>query len=337
MAFDPSTISEAWERFLRDCTRADAELQGFLQRAVGYTLYGDPREQVILMVHGPGATGKSTFIAAVMTVLGDYAATADFATFLKKDRVSGGPSDDVANLAGARLVSSVEVDDGKQLAQALVKQLTGGDVIRARHLYSSSFEFRPQFALWLVCNHAPVVAQGDDALWRRILRMPFENVIPPEKRDNQLKSVLTDPEAAARAVLAWAVKGCVEWYRHGLQVPDAVRQATASYKAKSNPVADFIADECVLNPIAYTTVADLRQAYASWCVENGEKNVLNRNQFTAAIRELGCTPGVRSGNRIWTGIALRSSATAIYGTLRKSAKSVASFPFEVAEEAAVAN
>jgi putative DNA primase/helicase len=337
ITFDPNSTSEAWERFLRDCTQSDTDLQGFLQRAVGYTLYGDPREQVILMVHGPGATGKSTFIAAVMTVLGDYAATADFTTFLKKDRVSGGPSDDVANLAGARLVSSVEVDDGKQLAQALVKQLTGGDVIRARHLYRSSFEFRPQFALWLVCNHAPVVAQGDDALWRRILRMPFENVIPPEKRDNKLKSILTDPEAAARAVLAWAVKGCVEWYRNGLQVPDSVRQATATYKAKSNPVADFIADECVLNPIAYTTVADLRQAYTSWCVENGEKHVLNRNQFTAAIRELGCTPGVRSGNRVWTGIALRSSATAIYSTLRKSAKTVVSFPFEDAEEAAVAN
>ena len=84
VVFDSTATSAAWERFLRDCTRADADLQDFLQRAVGYTLYGDPREQVILMVHGPGATGKSTFIAAVMNILGDYAATADFTTFLKK-------------------------------------------------------------------------------------------------------------------------------------------------------------------------------------------------------------------------------------------------------------
>ena len=328
VAFDPSATSEAWERFLRDCTLADAELQGFLQRAVGYTLYGDPREQVILMVHGPGATGKSTFIAAVMNILGDYAATADFTTFLKKDRVSGGPSDDVANLAGARLVSSIEVDDGKHLAQALVKQLTGGDVIRARHLYQSSFEFRPQFALWLVCNHAPVVAQSDDALWRRILRLPFENIIPQGKRNNSLKSILTDPETAGRAVLAWAVKGCVEWYRNGLQVPAAVTQATASYKAKSNPLADFVADECVLNESAHTKVADLRQAYGCWCAENGEKNVLNRNQFTAAIRELGLTPGSRSGNRVWLGLALRSNAAAIYTTLAKRVEIATEYPFE---------
>jgi putative DNA primase/helicase len=328
VAFDPNSTSEAWERFLKDCTQSDPDLQGFLQRAVGYTLYGDPREQVILMVHGPGATGKSTFIAAVMNILGDYAATADFTTFLKKDRVSGGPSDDVANLAGARLVSSIEVEDGKHLAQALVKQLTGGDVIRARHLYQSSFEFRPQFSLWLVCNHAPVVAQSDDALWRRILRLPFENIIPQNKRDNNLKSILTDPETTGRAVLAWAVKGCVEWHRNGLQVPTSVRQATESYKANSNPLADFVGDDCVLNAAAHAKVADLRQAYDSWCSENGEKNILNRNQFATAIKELGCTSGTRSGNRVWLGIALRSNAAAIYTTLRKTAQAATMFPFE---------
>ena len=209
-----------------------------------------------------------------------------------------------------------------------MKQLTGGDVIRARHLYQSSFEFRPQFSLWLVCNHAPVVAQSDDALWRRILRLPFENIIPQNKRDNNLKSILTDPETTGRAVLAWAVKGCVEWYRNGLQIPTSVRQATESYKANSNPLADFVGDDCVLNAAAYTKVADLRQAYDSWCSENGEKNILNRNQFATAIKELGCTSGTRSGNRVWLGIALRSDAAAIFATLRKTAQAATMFPFE---------
>ena len=104
VAFDPAAKSAVWENFLRDCTRGDVDLQAFLRRAVGYTAYGDPNEQIILMVNGPGGTGKSTFISAVMAVLGDYACTADFTTFLKKDRVGSGPSDDIANLAGARLV-----------------------------------------------------------------------------------------------------------------------------------------------------------------------------------------------------------------------------------------
>jgi putative DNA primase/helicase len=327
VAFDPDATSEAWEHFLSDCTSGDADLEGFLRRAVGYTLYGDPREQVILMVHGPGATGKSTFIAAVMNVLGEYAATADFSTFLKKDKVTSGPSDDVANLAGARLVSSIEVEDGKQLAQALVKQLTGGDIIRARHLYKGSFTFQPQFALWLVCNHAPVVAQSDDALWRRILRLPFENIIPKEKRVHNLKTVLTDREGAGPAVFAWAVKGCVEWYRDGLKVPASVTQATDELKAESNPLADFVADECMIRASAFTKVADLRHAYDSWCSDNGEKNQLNRNQFSAALRELKCSAGIRSGNRVWFGIALKSSAESMYTAVRKGPVSAAS-PFE---------
>jgi putative DNA primase/helicase len=332
--FDPYAQSEAWNRFLDECTRGDLEVQAFLRRAVGYTLFGDPREQVIFMVHGPGATGKSTFISAVMNVLGDYGATADFTTFLKKDRVSGGPSDDIANLAGARLVTSIEVDDGKQLAQALVKQLTGGDMIRARHLYQSSFEFKPQFTLWLVCNHAPVVPHDDDAIWRRILRLPFENVIPPDLRDKNLKAVLTD-SSGAQAILAWAVQGCVEWYQAGLQVPTSVTRATESYKKLSNPLAAFVADECKLIGSAFTAVSDLRHAYDLWCAENAERNVLNRNQFTDALRDLGCTPGLRSNKRGWNGIALRSDAQSIYSASRKQVK-VSAFPFgEMEMEASI--
>ena len=98
---------------------------------------------------------------------------------------------------------------------------------------------------------------------------------PKDKRDNNLKALLTDPENAGRAILAWTVKGCVEWHRNGLQVPITVRQATATYKEKSNPLADFVADECVMNASAFTTVGDLRQAYDSWCSANGEKHILN--------------------------------------------------------------
>jgi putative DNA primase/helicase len=122
VVYDAGATSQLWENFLNDCTRGDRELQGFLQPAVGYTLYGDPREQVILMVNGPGGTGKSTFISAIQSILADYASTADFSTFLKKDRVTGGASDDVASLAGARLVSSIEVDQGQKLAEALLSR-----------------------------------------------------------------------------------------------------------------------------------------------------------------------------------------------------------------------
>jgi putative DNA primase/helicase len=337
VAFDPAAKSAVWEAFLRDCTQGDADLQAFLRRGVGYTAYGDPREQVILMVNGPGGTGKSTFISAVMAVLGDYATMADFTTFLKKDHVSNGPSDDIANLAGARLVSSIEVDDGRQLAQALVKQLTGGDVIRARHLYQGSFEFRPQFALWLVCNRAPVVAHDDDAMWRRILRLPFEHKVPASQQDKTLKATLTDLSLTGPAILAWAVQGCVEWYENGLQVPPVVERATKSYQAQSNPLADFVSEVCILHPSAFTTVADLRGSYASWVHETGERVLLGRTEFVAAPRDIGCTPGTRRTGRGWSGIALQSDAASLYGTLRKQPQTSldALFDDETAIEAAV--
>jgi putative DNA primase/helicase len=274
------------------------------------------------MVNGPGGTGKSTFISVTQSILEDYATTADFSTFLKKDRVNGGASDDVASLAGARLVSSIEVDQGQKLAEALVKQMTGGDVIRARHLYQSSFEFRPQFTLWLVCNHAPAVNHDDDAMWRRILRLPFENVIPPEKRDKTLKATLTDLNTTGPAVLAWAVQGCVVWFRDGLQVPSAVRLATDAYKATSNPLADFVDDACVLHEANFTTAADLRHAYDCWCRENGEKATLNRNQFTEALEHLGCRPKARREGRGWQGVGLREDARSLYLAMKKESRGV---------------
>jgi putative DNA primase/helicase len=251
-----------------------------------------------------------------MAVLGDYAATADFSAFLKKDRISSGPSDDIANLAGARLVSSIEVDDGKHLAQGLLKQLAGGDTVRARHLYKASFEFRPQFSLWLVCNHAPQVAHDDDALWRRLLRLPFENVIPKAKRDKALRATLTDPELAGPAILNWLVQGSAEWYLAGLQIPSSVQRATEVYKKTSNPLAEFVKECCVLSVAVYCSVADMRHAYDDWRSEYGETSNLNRNQFAAAMRELGCSAAVKMGQRCWSGIALRDDSEQLYSAGR---------------------
>ncbi len=318
VVFDANAKSEVWDRFLSDCTGGNKELKNFLQQAAGYSLYGDPREQVLFMVHGPGATGKSTFLAAVMAVLGEYAKTADFSTFLKKQNVSCGPSDDVASLAGARLVSSIEVNNGQRLAEALVKQLTGGDTIRARHLYRDSFEFKPQLKLWLICNEPPVVSHDDDAIWRRLLRLPFEHVIPPAKRDKNLRAALTDSAQSGPAILKWLVDGCVDWFQNGLRIPDCVRIATEVYKQESNPLADFVAECCVIAPTVYAKVSDMRIGYENWRKESGEPEQLNRTQFIAAMRDMGCTPGVREGARVWIGIALRDDDSQVYLAYRST-------------------
>lgn len=307
--YDPDATFPLWERFLRDATGDDEELIAFLARAAGYSLTGDCREEKLFFVHGPTNSGKSTFLEALKAMLGDYATTADFETFLSRSFV-GGPRPDIARLAGARFVASIEVDEGKRLAEGLVKQLTGGDTVTARFLYQSEFEFTPQFKLWLAANHAPEIQHDDAAMWRRILRVPFEIVVPEGKRDPTLKMTLKNDDAARAAILAWAVRGCLDWQRQGLAVPERVRRATDQYRLAQDPLREFILSCCLLSERAMVPAGELRREYEAWCKENGEKPLYGA-AWGEALRARGCKQdNVRiSGTRtrVWRGIGLTAA------------------------------
>lgn len=312
VAFDPSATLPQWDRFIADATGGDTELAGFLRRSVGYSMTGSTSEERFWFIHGPGASGKSTFIEAIKAAFGDYAVTADFESFLARHNSGGGARGDLARLAGARLVTSVEVDDGRKLAEGLVKQLTGGDKIPCRRLYESEFEYHPQFTLWLVANHKPKVRHDDDAIWRRVLLTPFDRAVPESKRDPALKSLLTDPDRAGAAILAWAVRGCLEWQHNGLQVPKAVSAATAAYRADMDPLADFYADCCTFRPNETAYQHELLAAYRKWAESVGIRHPLNRTTFGPALREHGeITEGECSITRRkqWSGISLRRGDT----------------------------
>lgn len=300
--YDPDATSERWEQFLEEITGGDTELAAFLRRAVGYSLTGDTSEEVLFFAHGPGATGKSTFLEAIRATIGEYAKSADFETFLASsgDR---GVRNDVARLAGARFVTSVEVDEGKKLAEGLLKMLLGGDKVSARFLYSETFEFDPAFKLWLAANQRPRVSADDDAMWRRIVQVPFTNVIPEDERDPNLKRLLKTDADIQRAILAWAVRGCLEWQEHGLAIPDVVRKYTAEYRAENDPLADWLAANCHFSSTAETPTADLRDSYAAWATLNNEHAVSNA-AYGKALKGHGCKPARRGQTRVWRGVAL---------------------------------
>ncbi len=304
--YDAEARSELFERVLREATGGNEDLAAFLRRWAGYCLTGDTGEEKIAFAHGPAATAKSTLIEALKAAWGDYAATADFEAFLAR-RDSGGPRNDIARLAGKRLVVSIEVDEGKRLAEGLVKMITGGDTVTARFLYREAFEFVPQFKLTLAANHAPHVRDDDEAMWRRILRVPFENVIPKNKRDPEVKRVLRDPKASGPAILAWAVRGCMEWQREGLGVPKVVEEATEGYREEMDPLRDFIADYCILGKHLWAPAGQLREAYERWAKEAGETVLLKGRKWGERLRSHGCNPDTGTGGlRIWRGIALKS-------------------------------
>jgi P4 family phage/plasmid primase-like protien len=206
--YDAGARSEVWEKMLYDATGGDRDLLNFLQVAAGYSLTGATDEEVLFFVHGPAASGKSTFLESLKATLGDYANTADFESFVQR-RDAGAIRNDIAELAGRRFVVSIEVDEGKKLAEGLVKLVTGSDTVRARFLYHESFEFTPAFKLWLAANHAPRVKDDDTAMWRRILRIPFDHPIPREKRQPFVKATLRNPAISGPAILAWAVEGAL--------------------------------------------------------------------------------------------------------------------------------
>ncbi|HEX04836.1 MAG TPA: hypothetical protein ENH10_06725, partial [Bacteroidetes bacterium] len=223
---------------------------------------------------------------------GNYCATADFETFLKRSS-TGSPRNDIARLVGSRFVASIEVDEGKKLAEGLIKAITGGDQITASFLFREAFEFLPEFKLWLVANDATDVKAGDDAMWRRILRVPFEQVVPKAKRDPQIKAQLRNPEIAGPAILAWAVQGCLDWQKKGLQIPASVTNATEEYRQEMNPLSDFIMDCCTVDTNDQTQwepTSNLRQAYQYWMQTNGSTNHFNDCQFAKLLRQVECTP-----------------------------------------------
>lgn len=300
--YDPAAQCPTFLAFLERIMGGSGELVTFLQRAIGYSLTGDTSEQVLFVPWGAGANGKSTLLEAVAGVMGDYATRTPPETFMVK-RGEGVPND-VARLRGARFVAAVESEEGQRLAESLVKQMTGGDMLTARFLHAEFFSFKPALKLWLATNHKPVIRGTDNAIWRRIRLIPFTVTIPESERDKRLAAKLHD-EAAG--ILAWAVRGCLEWQRDGLTTPAAVLEATEEYRGEMDVLGAFLSDCCVIHRKASATAKALYDAYEAWCEETGERNPLSQRAFGMRLSERGYQRERSNGKHIWRGVGLRSS------------------------------
>ncbi len=266
IAYDPEAIAPTWEGFLKAVFDGDVDLIEFLRRFAGYSLTGDVREQLFLFAHGAGSNGKSTLLGMLRRVAGDYGCHIDptILTASDHDRHPTGLTD----LRGARLVTTIETEGGRRMAEVLVKQLTGGDPIRARRMRGDFFEFWPSHTLWLAGNHLPEIRGTDLAIWRRIALVPFDMTFEGDQQDPDLPAKLG---AEGPGILAWAIRGCLDWQRDGLRVPERVKAATAAYRKGQDHVGRFLAERCVVDPTAYVAAKDLRTAYSAWCTGQGER------------------------------------------------------------------
>ena len=299
--FDPNAKHPVFEKVLAEAI-PDPPLRGYVQRLAGYTLTGLTGEEILAFVYGRTATAKSTFTEALKRVMGDYAMTADPETFLKKVGDQGARSD-IARLAGARLVLTSETEEGQKMASALVKRLTGcNDTIVARFQYEREFEYTPQFTLWLMSNHRPRVDSKDTAIWRRIRVVPFDEIVPEEKRDPGIKKAMM--EECGPAILAWAVQGAHIWQKTGLAEPKAVRFATSTYRESQDPLKDFVDECCIVGKNERAARSELRQAYDQWAKRNGIRFTLGPRAFTDLVRATGCRELKTGGTRMWEGLSV---------------------------------
>jgi len=263
VAPSPNT-AKLWMRFLDEVTDGDQDLQRFLQKQIGYALTGVTQEQTLTFVHGPPLTGKSVFVEAVGGMLGTYHQTAAAETF-SSARGDRHPTD-LAKLAGSRLVTASETEEGRSWDTQRIKSITGGDMISARFMRQDFFDYRPTFKVIIVGNHEPEIKGVDDAMMRRIHIVPFTNA--PTEVDRLLGEKL---QAEYGGILSWAIEGCKLWLAEGLTPPEVVLRRTQDYKDEEDPIGQFIGDVCDLSD-RHATIArgDLYEAWRRWCFQHGE-------------------------------------------------------------------
>ena len=281
VSFDPKAKCPRWEKFLRDVVldergKPDEEVITHFHRTSGYALTGLTREHYLWLLEGAGRNGKSTLVETLAYILSDYAVTLNFESIATAPRAADGgkgATPEIAGLRGARLAYVSEIRQGQQLNEGLVKKLTGGDKIKARGLHQDPIEFFPTHKLLLHGNHLPKIDDTTDSIWARILRIKFraafgskDEVPAAEFRRDKDPTLGATLRTEAPGILAWVVRGCLDWQRHGLAIPATVRTATEEYRSNEDRLTEFL-DTCTIRGDAHKAKAtDLYAAYQRWAV-----------------------------------------------------------------------
>lgn len=298
VTFNPEAKCPEWEQFLAVIFAQNGELIEYLRRLVGYSATGVTEEHILPFLYGTGANGKSTFCELLFSQLGpDYSMKAPPDLLMAK-RGESHPTER-ADLHGKRLVGCIETEAGRRMAESLVKELTGGDRIRARRMREDFWEFIPTHHVWLVSNHKPVVTGTDHGIWRRIKLIPFDVVIPADKQDKKLGAKL---QAELSGILNWVIAGCLDWQSGGMREPAIVQAATTEYSDEMDDVGQFLSVSCELREDLSTPATKLFQAFVE---ETGSR--MSQKAFGSELRRRGfvsarITSGINKSKHCWRGI-----------------------------------
>lgn len=290
--------NDVWLAFLSQVI-PDVAVRDFVQVAVGYSLTGAMEEDCMFLLQGGGCNGKTTFVGAILNMLGDYGAQASSHVLTQKR--TGAASNEVFVLKGRRFVAATETGESHALNEELVKQMTGGERLSVNPKYRTQMEFYPTWKVWLSTNHEPIIKGNDDAIWRRIIKVPFNVTITAP--NPKLKPRLLNLFEGRSGILNWALEGLYLWRTNGLIIPPTIDNATKWYRVEQDLIGQFLNEKCIMHPSQKVTKTDLYIAYKNYCISIGE-SPKTKNQLTRILKLRGISDDRKRDSRVWIGINL---------------------------------
>jgi len=278
--YNNAATCPVWLNFLYETFLGDQDLIDYIQKAFGYSLTGIVSEEVLHFCFGHGKNGKSVMANVIVKIMGDYVQTANFDLLALKESSA---TNDIARLAGARLVMANETRENERLDDQKLKMLVSTEKLTARFMYGEFFEFWPQFKIWLRGNYKPIVTDSSEGAWRRLRLIPFEHQVQAEKTDLQLEEKLL---AEKDGILAWMIDGCHKWQQTGLNPPNRIVDASNVYRDESDLLGEFLQDYCHRGPGLEEKQKVVFCAYRSWCGENGTR-CPSQSSFTRKLGSRG--------------------------------------------------
>lgn len=275
---------ERWEHFVEEVTSNDKDKADYLQRALGYSMLGTSKEECMFILHGKTTrNGKSTLFGTIHHLLGDYATVSPVSIICKGDRAKNAEaaSPMLASLKGKRFVTMAESNQYGKLDEETIKQLTGGEEVKARNLHEAPMTFLPQFTLWLSCNDLPAVQDKSLFASDRVRVIEFNRHFSEEERDESLKDTFRTPEAMM-GIFTWLVIGYFRYKRFGLRMTEPMKKVIRQYEKDNDIVLQFLEERCVLVENGGTKAKTLYDNYKIWCKSNGYY-VMSAKKFYAGL------------------------------------------------------
>lgn len=258
--YDATAQCPDWIGFLNDVMLGRQEYIDVLQKFVGYLFRPDLREQKFLLCYGEGANGKGVFFEVIQNLVGVENCSQ---VSLKKFNNRFSLFQTLGKIVNMTAESSHIIEDE---AENTLKSYVAGDMFEFERKFKDSFSAVPTAKLIITTNALPRFRDKTQAIWRRIILVPFDKVVAAESQIRNLADIL---KKELPGVLNWALDGLEKLNREGFIIPESNKQLIEDYKKDCDPCRAFLADNYTESEDGYIDSPELYAHYCHWSKESG--------------------------------------------------------------------